>query len=319
MKKQYKHLTLKERYQIYAYLKAGFTKQSIADELGRDVSAIKRELKRNTGLRGYRPQQAHRLAQARHREKPKVIRMTEALKKQISKYLENQWSPEQIQGRMALDGHVSVCPATIYAFIKNNKLIGGDLYKHLRHKTYKRRTESPDKRGQIRNKVSIDNRPEIVDKKIRIGDWEADTMIGKGHKGVLVTLTERYSKLNLIAQVVTKHADGVTQAIIAMLQPYQKELHTITFDNGKEFSYHEKIKDALSVETYFAHPYSSWERGLNENHNGLIRQYLPKGQPLDRVTQDQVIEIQNKLNHRPRKLLNFKTPIEVYNQKASAA
>ncbi len=137
-------------------------------------------------------------------------------------------------------------------------------------------------------------------------------MIGKGHQGVLVTLSERVSKLNLIARVPSKHAEGVTEAIIAMLKPYKKDLHTITFDNGKEFSYHEQIAEALNVDTYFAHPYRSWEPGLNENHNGLIRQYLPKDQPLDKVTKNQVVDIQNRLNQRPRKLLGFKTPEEVY-------
>ena len=127
-----------------------------------------------------------------------------------------------------------------------------------------------------------------------------------------MTLSERVSKLNLIAHVPSKHAEGVTAAIIAMLKPYKKDLHTITFDNGKEFAYHEKIAEALNVDTYFAHPYRSWERGLNENHNGLIRQYLPKDQPLDKVTKKQVVDIQTRLNQRPRKLLGFKTPEEVY-------
>jgi len=318
MIKQYKHLTLEERYQIAAYLKAGFSIQAIADHLNRHVSTIRRELKNNTGLRGYRPQQAHRLAQNRHENKPKAIKMTLELCSQISTLIQEQWSPEQIQGRLMLKGHATVCPATIYSFIKYDKITGGDLYKNLRHKSYKRQTASPDNRGKIRNATSIDERPDIVDEKGRLGDWEADTVIGKGHKGVLVTLTERYSKFNLIARVKTKHAELVTQAIIKMLEPYREELHTITFDNGKEFAYHETIKETLQVETYFAHPYSSWERGLNENHNGLIRQYLPKGEPLDKVTEDQVIEIQNKLNHRPRKLLGFKTPTEVYQEKALA-
>jgi IS30 family transposase len=210
------------------------------------------------------------------------------------------------------DGLDTVCPGTIYHFIKKDKANGGNLHKNLRHKRYRQRTGAADKRGQICNRISIEERPAIVDKKVRIGDWEADTVIGKGHKGVLVTLSERASKLNLIAHLPTKHAEGVTEAIIAMLKPYEKELHTITFDNGKEFAYHEKIAEALNVDTYFAHPYSSWERGLNENHNGLIRQYLPKDQPLDKVTKNQVIDIQNRLNRRPRKLLGFKTPEEVY-------
>lgn len=319
MRKPVTHLTQEERYQIYSDKKAGFSNQSIADSLGRHVSTIKRELHRNLGGNGYRPQQAHRFAQERHQLKPKAIKMTEGMKAHIRERLEQQWSPEQIQGRMKTEHQESVCPKTIYKFIAQDKADGGDLYKNLRHKRYRQRTGKPDARGQIRNRISIDDRPDIVDQKLRIGDWEADTVIGKGHKGVLVTLSERYSKLNLIAHVASKHADVVTQAMIDLLEPYQADLETITFDNGKEFAHHEKLKDAFGVETYFAHPYHSWERGLNENHNGLIRQYLPKGQPLDKVTHEQVLEIQTRLNQRPRKLLDFSTPEEVYAEMAIAA
>jgi len=315
----YTHLTQEERYQIYAHKKAGYSNQSIADELGRHVSTIKREVRRNKGQRGYRPQQAHQLAQLRHENKPKAIKMTDELISTICSRLEQQWSPEQIQGRLKMEAKASVCPKTIYEFIAQNKVEGGELYKHLRHKRYRKRTGKPDARGQIRNRISIDERPEVVNNKERIGDWEADTVIGKGHQGVLVTLTERYSKTNLIAHVASKHADVVTQAMITLLEPYQSDLKTITFDNGKEFAFHEKLKDKFGIETYFANPYHSWERGLNENHNGLIRQYLPKGMPLDKVTKEQVLEIQNRLNQRPRKLLDFKTPEEVYTQMALAA
>ena len=314
MTKSYSHLTQEERYHIQAYKKAGFSNIFIADELDRDVSTIKRELARNAGLRGYRPQQAHSTAQNRHEIKPKRIKMTPAMVKRIEHDLRQQWSPEQIQGRMLEEGLDSVCPKTIYQFIAQDKVNGGDLHQHLRHKKYKNRTGSKEARGQIRNRVSIEERPSIVDEKVRIGDWEADTVIGKGHKGVLVTLTERYSKLNLIAHVPSKHADGVTEAIITLLEPYRSDLHTITFDNGKEFAYHEQIADALNIDAYFAHPYHSWERGLNENHNGLIRQYLPKGEPLDKITKKQIIDIQSRLNQRPRKLLGYKTPEEVYNE-----
>ncbi len=314
MTKPYTHLTQEERYQIHAYKKAEFSNLDIAQELGRHVSTIKRELSRNTGLRGYRPQQAHCLAQHRHQTKPKPIKMTTPMIKRIKTGLIQQWSPEQIQGRLLEEGLDAVCPTTIYLFISRDKANGGDLHTHLRHKKYKRRTGSVDTRGQICNRISIEQRPSIVDEKRRIGDWEADTVIGKGHRGVLVTLSERYSKLNLIAHVPTKHAEGVTEAIIAMLEPYREQLHTLTFDNGKEFAFHEQIANALNVETYFAHPYHSWERGLNENHNGLIRQYLPKDQPLDKVTRKQVVDIQNRLNQRPRKLLGYRTPEEVYEE-----
>ena len=319
MTKPYTQLTQEERYQIYAYKKAKLSTLEVAQELGRHVSTIKRELSRNKGLKGYRPQQAHYLTQQRHQEKPKAIKMTDSMVNHITEQLAQQWSPEQIQGRLESEGQSSVCPQTIYRYIAQDKANGGYLYKNLRHKKYKQRTGLPDARGQIRNRVSIEDRPAMVDEKTRIGDWEADTMIGKGHKGVLVTLSERYSKLNLIAHVPGKHVDVVTSAIITLLDPYREQLHTITFDNGKEFAYHEQIRDALGVATYFAHPYHSWERGLNENHNGLIRHYLPKCQALDKVTNKQALEIQTRLNKRPCKLLDFRAPEEVYVEMALAA
>jgi IS30 family transposase len=319
MTKFYTQLTQEERYQIHAYMKAGYGNGEIAQMLDRHVSTIRRELNRNTGKRGYRPQQAQDFASDRHWMKCKAIKMSAAMKQHISEQLALQWSPEQIQGRLQSQALPSVCPKTIYDFIAWDKTNGGDLYTHMRHKKYRKRTGKPDARGQIRNRVSIEDRPAVVDKKQRIGDWEADTVIGKGHKGILVTLSERHSKLNLIAHVPTKQAEGVTQALIEMLAPYQADLQTITFDNGKEFAFHEKLKETYGVETYFAHPYCSWERGLNENHNGLIRQYLPKGQPLDKVTDQQVIDIQTRLNQRPRKLLGFRTPEEVYTEMAQAA
>jgi IS30 family transposase len=319
MGKSYTHVTQEERYQIYAYKKAGFSKIQIAEMLSRHVSTIKRELGRNKGQKGYRPQQAHGFAQERHQVKPKAIKMTDAMQQHVREKLSLEWSPEQIQGRLMAEGARSVCPKTIYEFIAQDKADGGSLHKYRRHKRYRQRTGKPDPRGQIRNRVGIEERPEIVEQKTRIGDWEADTVIGKGHKGVLVTLSERVSKINLVAHVPSKHAEVVTQAMIEMLTPYREHLHTITFDNGKEFAFHERVAEALDVKTYFARPYHSWERGLNENHNGLIRQYLPKGQPLDKVTKEQVIEIQTRLNQRPRKLLDYKTPEEVYTAMALAA
>ena len=321
MTKHYTHLTQEERYQIHAYKKAGFSPAAIALELNRHVSTIHRELARNTGLRGYRPKQAHRLAQARLLTKPKSVKLTDTLKQQIVDEIQQDWSPEQIQGRWLLEGRpVTVCPATIYQFIYADPELHQRLKPHLRHsKRYKVRTGQSEKRGQIKNRVSISDRPEVVDLKERLGDWEADTVIGKGHQGALVTLTERVSKLELIAVVPSKHADGVAKAIIDLLLPYRSTLQTITFDNGKEFAFHERISKGLKVETYFAHPYHSWQRGLNENHNGLIRQYLPKGMPLDKVTQEEVNDIAQRMNQRPRKLLGFKTPEEVYTEMAAAA
>ena len=321
MTKHYTHLTQEERYQIWSDKKAGFSPIAIARDLNRHVNTIRRELSRNTGLKGYRPQQTNRLAQNRLSTKPKAIKLTDELKQQIITQIQQDWSPEQIQGRWQAEGiAVTVCPATVYRFIYADPELHQQLKPHLRHKKrYKQRTGKTEQRGQIKNRVSIDERPSVVELKERLGDWEADTVIGQGHQGVLVTLTERVTKLELIAAVPSKHAEGVTQAIINLLTPYRSTLKTITFDNGKEFAFHERISEALKVDTYFAHPYHSWERGLNENHNGLIRQYLPKGMPLNKVTQDDVNTIANKMNQRPRKLLGFKTPEEVYTEMEKAA
>lgn len=319
MSQHYTHLTIDERYQIKAYTKAGFSNISIAAELGRHVSTINRELKRNQGLRGYRPKQAQSFYDQRHASKPKAVKLTSELKTVIAGKLRLDWSPEQIQGRLKLEGQACVVPAVIYAFIRKDKANGGDLYKHLRHKRYKRRSSTVDLRGHLRNRVGIENRPKIVELKTRLGDWEADTVIGKGHKGVLVTLTERCSRLTLIARTNTKKSDVVCAAIISLLKPYQRDLHTITYDNGKEFAHHEEVAHQLNTDCYFANPYSSWERGLNENHNGLIRQYLPKSLPFDKVTDAKVRKIQEKLNNRPKKILNYKTPLEVYNKLRTVA
>lgn len=315
MPQTYTRLTEDERYQIYEDKFMGLSHRQIAKKLNRHHSTIYREIARNKGLRGYRPRQAHQFSQQRHLLKPKHIKMTAEIRRLVSKCIKKDWSPEQIQGRLRQEGYPMVCYSTIYRFIQDDKASGGQLYKHLRHpRPYKKRTGKPEGRGQIIGRISIDERPDIVDQKVRLGDWEADTVIGKGHKGVLVTLSERVSKKTLIARVQSKHAAGVTAAIVGLLKPEKSNLHTITFDNGKEFAYHKQISKALDIDGYFAHPYHSWERGLNENHNGLIRQYLPKGMVLDQVTDKEIHTIQEKLNNRPRKTLGYKTPNEVYEE-----
>ena len=318
MPKTYTRLTEDERYQIYEGLVHGVSHRTIAKQLGRSHSSISREAVRNKGLRGYRPQQAQRLALQRQASKPKHIKLTPQMQDVIAKNIQKDWSPEQVQGRLRSEGLPIVCFTTIYSFIKQDKAAGGDLYKHLRHrKPYKKRTGKAETRGQIIGRISIDERPSIVNEKTRIGDWEADTVIGKGHQGVLVTLAERCSKRTLIASVPNKRADVVRDAIITLLR--SERVHTITFDNGKEFAYHSEIKVALNSDNYFAHPYHSWERGLNENHNGLIRQYLPKGMKLNNISYEHIAAIQEKLNNRPRKTLGYKTPNEVYEAMKLAA
>jgi len=320
MPKTYTRLTEDERYQIYEGVTEKRSHREIALRVNKHHSTVSREVYRNIGLRGYRPKQAQEKAMLRDKTKPRYIKLTTEVQCLISRNIKHEWSPDQIKGRLKSEGLSMVCATTIYGFIQQDKASGGDLHKHLRHrKPYKRRTGSAETRGQIIGRISIDERPPIVDEKLRIGDWEADTVIGKGHKGVLVTLADRVSKKTLIAHVASKHAEVVKDAIIKLLKSEKAYLHTITFDNGKEFAYHAKLKKALGADNYFAHPYCSWERGLNENHNGLIRQYLPKGMALDKVTAKEIRVIQNKLNNRPRKLLNYKTPNEVYDAMRLAA
>jgi transposase, IS30 family len=204
----------------------------------------------------------------------------------------------------------SVSHETIYQFIIDDQKLGGELYKHRRlgRKKRRKRLKDKDRRGQILNRVSIDERPAVVNSKERVGDWEIDTIIGKNHKGVIVTAVERKTKFSCMKHVLKKEAPLVTMALIDMLKPYKQLVHTLTGDNGKEFSEHEKIAQALQANFYFAHPYSSWERGLNENTNGLIRQYFPKKTSLLNVSDKEVSIVQKRLNKRPRKTLNFESP-----------
>lgn len=236
--------------------------------------------------------------------------MTSAMISVIESTLRLYWSPEQISGWLLDDRQLLISHETIYLHISSDKRLGGDLYKHLRRqgKRYDKRRNGKSTRGQINGRVSIDERPEIVDEKSRIGDWEIDTMIGKGHSGVLVTIVERVAKFTLSAQVDNKSAAAVTKATIILLKPFKDVVHSITADNGKEFAYHGEIGKALSADVYFAHPYSSWERGLNENTNGLLRQYFPKITNLKLVSKAEVNKAVRRLNASPRKALGFKTP-----------
>ena len=310
----YRHLSLAERYYIEIELKKGVSLNQIAKALGRSQSTVSREIHRNTGLRGYRNKQADRLARERHAVKPKRIKVIEEIKYIIGVCLKNDWSPEQVAGRLRSEGIISLHHETIYQYILKDKSEGGELYKHLRHqrKTYRKRYGSAHNRTGIPDRRDIDERPAEVNSRERVGDWEADTVIGKNHKGAVITLDERKSKLRLAAPLPGKKAKYVKEAIITLLSPVKQFVETITFDNGKEFSLHKEIAMDIECDTYFAKPYHSWERGQNENANGLLRQYFPKSMELLDVTAQQVLSAVDKLNNRPRKCLNFQTPYEVF-------
>jgi len=241
----YKHLSLEERHYIELSLKNGKSFARIADELIRSESTISREVKRNTGKRGFRHKQADSLAQERHLTKCKSTKTTAEITAIIDEYIREDWSPEQIVGRLSLDGVIELHHETLYQYILADKLSGGDLYTHLRHqnKTYRKRYGSAHKRNRngIPNRVDIDERPDMVNTRERVGDWEADTMIGKNHKGVFVTLDEHKSKLRLAVPVDSKRARQVTNAILALFKPVKHFVKTITFDNEKNLPTMKKL------------------------------------------------------------------------------
>ncbi len=310
--KSYTQLTQEERYQIHALMKANHSLSEIAGILGRSKSTISREVRRNKGLRGYRPKQAHQLARERRRAK-RSKRIPEETWQWVERLLREDWSPEQISRWLEQEKRLHVSHEWIYQYILRDKRAGGDLHTHLRcQKPRRKRYGTYDRRGKLPNRKSIEERPAVVERRSRIGDWELDTIIGKNHSGVLVSLVERKSRLTLLAKVPDKTARSVRQAILELLGPLAGRVHTLTADNGKEFAHHEAIAQFLSAEFFFAHPYASWERGLNENTNGLVRQYFPKKQDFSTITEAEVRMVMDKLNNRPGKCLGMKTPNQVF-------
>jgi len=304
----YTHLSQSERYQIYALLKGGHSLTEIATILGRHRSTIYREVSRNSGLRGYRPKQAELLASQRSERSRNAPKIDTSLWRSVTVLLNEKLSPEQISAQLEISHE------TIYKHVYVNKSLGGDLYRHLRcqKKRRKRYAGGRDRRGQIIGRRPISERPSNVEKRSQIGHWEGDTLIGKGHKQAIVSLVERKSGYAVLKKVTKKTSELVSSAIIKGLRPIAYKVKTITFDNGREFSDHAKIDEALDSVSYFADPFSSWQRGSNENLNGLVRQYIPKNRPLSTVTHDELAMIQDRLNNRPRKRLGYKTPNEVF-------
>ena len=285
--------------------KAGHKQNEIAEVLQRNESTISRELARNSGRRGYRPKQAHSKSVERQAINARTI--DDATWRFAQDKLLEQWSPEQISG------HAAVSPETVYQWVYADKRAGGLLWKNLRcQKLRKKRYGKAERRGTIPNRLSIDDRPVIVETRSRIGDWEADTVIGKNHRQAIVSIVERKTGFTLIRKVERKTAQAVSQAMIGLLKPHRKKVRTITLDNGKEFAGHEDIAKKLKADFYFAHPYSSWERGTNENTNGLIRQYFPNDSDFTTITEQEIDMVMERLNNRPRKRLGFKTPNQVF-------
>ncbi len=310
----YRHVTPEQRYVIWAMRKIGSTQQVIADTVGVSKSTISRELERNAGARGYRHIQAHRKSQERQLYRTRNRRFTPEVRKLVEKQLRLDHSPEQIVGDCKTSGADCVSIERIYQHVWQDKAAGGKLFIHLRtgHRRRRKRYGSKNTNGTIPNRRPISSRPKAVDDRKQFGHWEGDTMIGKNHKQALVTLVERTTRYVRIMRVTRKTAEGVTRACITLLGTDADCVRTITTDNGKEFARHLEIEAGLNAQVYFADPSSPWQRGTNENTNGLIRQYIPKSRPLESVTDKEIQRIEDRLNNRPRKNLNFKTPNEVY-------
>lgn len=317
----YKQLTYEQRCQIDALKKSGMSQQAIADVIQVNQSSISRELSRNTGLRGYRHKQAQQRTQERRKATVVRHKMTAELIDEIDDKLWKKWSPEQISGWLLVNNGTDISHESIYRHVWADKQASGTLYKNLRRRARKykvRGSNGKTRSGQIKNRISIDERPASVDAKMAVGDWEIDTVIGKHHRGALVTLVERVTLFTRSMRVKRKSAEAVTAATIALLKPYKDLVNSITADNGKEFAYHERIAKDLGCAFYFAHPYHSWERGLNENTNGLLRQYYPKGTDFHAVSDVDVALSVQQLNDRPRKTLAYNTPADLMREELAS-
>jgi len=314
MPKGFHHLTRDLRCQIDALKKMGISQRGIAKIVNISASTVSREIKRNAIISGYCFDQADKKAQERRSRASQTSRkMTPEFIAKIRGKLNEHWSPEQIAGRFKLEG-LMISHETIYRYIWDDKQKGGRLFRDLRHhgKRYNKRSSSKPGRGCIPHRVDIKERPAIVELKSRIGDWEGDTIIGANHQGAILSYVDRHSKFTLLKKLDRRTAENVKAATIDKMAELPHQPLTITYDNGKEFSEHLEIGETLDAKCYFATPYHSWERGLNEHTNGLVRQYVPKSSDLQEVSDEKIQKIENHLNNRPRKVLKYRTPFEVF-------
>ena len=310
----YTHLTQYERYQIEALRDNNFSLRHIARQLDRSASTISREIRRAQAAQSYRAVAAHALALKRQGMCSNALRIAAELWPAIEAYLRLYLSPEQVCGRLALEGACLISHESIYQHVYADKARGGDLASYLRCQKARRKRygSGNERRGQLSNRLCIEQRPAIVQTRQRIGDWEGDTVIGHGNTGVLVTLVERCSRYTLVRHLPNREAAPVSGAILEMLRPHKAQCLTMTFDNGKEFADHVFFGQCLGAEVFFAHPYRSWERGTNENTNGLLRQFFPKRMSFANLCPVDVDDAAYRLNHRPRKCLGYRTPHEVF-------
>ena len=309
----YKQLTSEQRYTISVLLQNRMKQKDIAKAINVSPSTVSRELRRNSGIRGrYNWETAQNNAIRTRRKKPGNHSVDDAIKEEAKRILvTEQWSPEQISGALAKEGK-HICHETIYRMIRKDKAKGGTLYKHCRHRLKHRSRPVGGKRMSIANRTSISERPSEADGK-RFGDFEMDTIVGKGNHGAIVTLIERSTNMLFMRKLTKgKNAKELARTVIHLLSPFKEHIKSITTDNGTEFACHEMISKSLGVNIYFADPYSSWQKGGIENANGLIRQYVPKSETFEHVTHQQITKYSKKINMRPRKKLKYKTPYECF-------
>lgn len=305
----YTHLSQDERYQIQCLHHGGFSAGEIGRQINRATATVRRELRRNTSDTGrYQARHAHRQSVTRRHTASTQTRIAPELWAAVEARLTgDQWSPVQIASEVAISHE------RIYQHIATDRQRGGKLWLHLRCRKQRRRHRcgTPRQRQRFHGR-RIDERPVSVDDRKRVGDWEGDTIVGKGLARV-VTLVDRKSGFLRMRLVPNGEAATVARAIILALHPVRARVHTLTWDNGSEFASHALVDMVLAAKSYFAEPYSSWQRGTNENTNGLIRQYLPKKCDLSTYSDADIQAIEDKLNRRPRKRLDFRTPEQVFN------
>ena len=308
----YHQLTQAQRYQISALRSLGHSYTEIAEVIGVHKSTVSREMARHpwTTSRWW-ALVAH--SRARYRRRKPAYRISQAVWTEVDRLLREDWSPEQISHRLRLEQGIRISHEWIYHHIFADQRRRGELYKHLRHlKKRKKRGRRVERGNGLANIQSIDLRPAIVERRERLGDWEVDTLLGRRSGKAIVTLTERKSRLTLLALVDRRFAPTIRDQICSRLLPYKDRLHTLTSDRGREFAEHAQIARTLGIPFYFAHPYAAWERATNENTNGLLRQYFPKHTSFQAITEAEIEAAMQKLNQRPRKILGFRTPFEVF-------
>jgi IS30 family transposase len=314
----YRQLAPEERYMLAALRRQGLNQSEIARSLGRHRSTVCRELRRNsTRADGrYRATTAQERTNGRRSRSRRNRRFSAEDFARVEELLRRQWSPEQVAGHLARSGQLSISHETIYGHVWRDKREGGTLYTHLRgaRKRRRKRYGSYDSRGKLAGKRLISERPSEVEARGRVGHWEADTVMGAGSKDCVVTLVERKTGLVMIGKLADRTVESLNRRAISLMRRRGTKFETVTVDNGTEFHGYERIERHTGVMFFFAHPYHSWERGSNENANGLIRQYLPKGVSMAGLSQQQCNSIARTLNTRPRKRLGFRTPLECFNQ-----